>query len=546
MLRITTYQNSGTTRLKLEGKLKGPWVLELESCWRSLPDNSRLIVDLADVEFVDNAGRYLLALMHDRGVGFITSTPMVEQLVADLDNALTGPANGPILFCLCILLAFWMVVAGTPAAAQDTPVRLNLARAVALASERNLEVKAGRQQAITAGFTFIQAKALRYGKIDLDASYMRLDDVVDIVSPPVHVPLFGGFTLPVPPTVVAPADLLHVRLEAGVPLYTGGKISNAIAAASEGRKAAEASSENTNEEVALQAGQLYLGAILAREVIQLNEQALESYRRHLEDARTAYRLGVVANYDVVRAEAALADQEKRLTEARNRGELVEAALRTTLSLAASTPLVLEGSLFETAEPQPLPDLMDAAMKNNPALEALARKINALKHLEKMEKGDYLPQIVAIAGKETVTTKLAQTDPNWFAGARATWTLFDGGARRARIAARVSEAAQARLERQHAVEQVELAVRSAWLEYRSQKAARAAAVKAAELSRESLTLAAKRFAAGAGTSLEVLDANVALTGAEVGARNSLCQMDAAYLRIHRYVGDLADIAKRIQP
>ncbi len=546
MLRITTYPEPGTTRLKLEGKLKGPWVLELESCWCNLPDDSRLIVDLAEVEFVDNAGRYLLALMHDRGADFITSTPLMEQLVADLKSKSTRPANNPILFCLCILLASWMVVAGTPSAAQDTPITLNLARSVAMASERNLEVKAGRQQATTAGFAVSQAKALRYGKIAVDASYLRLDDVVDIVSPPVYVPLFGGLTLPIPPTVVAPADLLHVRLEAGVPLFTGGKISNAIAAAGEGRKAAEASSVNTSEEVALQASQLYLGAILARDIIQLNEQALESYRRHLEDARTAYRLGVVANYDVVRAEAALADQEKRLTEARNRGELVEAALRTTLNLAASTPLVFEGSLFETAEPEPLLELIEAATKSNPGLEALARKINALEHVERMEKGDYLPQIVAIAGKETVTTKLAQTDPNWFAGARATWTLFDGGARRARIAAKASETAQARIERQHAVEQVELAVRSAWLEYRSQKAARAAAVKTAELSRESLALATKRFAAGAGTSLEVLDANVALTGAEVGARISLYLMDAAYLRIHRYVGDLAEIATRIQP
>ncbi len=236
MLRITTYRDSGTTRLKLEGKLKGPWVPELESCWRSLPDNSCLIVDLSDVEFVDNAGRYLLALMHDRGAGFITRTPMMEELVADLGSTLSRPANKPILFCLCILLASWLAVAGTPASAQDTPMTLNLARAVALASERNLEVKAGRQQAKTAGFTVSQAKALRYGKIELDASYLRLNDVVDIVSPPVHVPLFGGLTLPVPPTIVAPADLLHVRLEAGVPLFTGGKISNAITAASEGRR----------------------------------------------------------------------------------------------------------------------------------------------------------------------------------------------------------------------------------------------------------------------------------------------------------------------
>jgi anti-anti-sigma regulatory factor len=86
MLRITTEENSETVRLKLEGKLKGTWVSEMEQSWRSAAcDQKRaLIVDLTDVEYVDTAGRYLLALIHAHGAGFVADTPLMAELVAEI------------------------------------------------------------------------------------------------------------------------------------------------------------------------------------------------------------------------------------------------------------------------------------------------------------------------------------------------------------------------------------------------------------------------------------------------------------------------------
>ena len=86
MLRITSHENAGTVCLKLEGMLKGAWVPELERCWRGANSdhNKALIVDLTDVEFVDTAGRYLLALMHARGARFMAVTPLMNDLVAEI------------------------------------------------------------------------------------------------------------------------------------------------------------------------------------------------------------------------------------------------------------------------------------------------------------------------------------------------------------------------------------------------------------------------------------------------------------------------------
>jgi anti-anti-sigma regulatory factor len=86
MLKITTKEDNLTVRLKLEGKLKGTWVPEMERSWRNATpgQNKALIIDLTDVEYVDIAGRYLLALMHAHGASFVADTPLMTQLVAEI------------------------------------------------------------------------------------------------------------------------------------------------------------------------------------------------------------------------------------------------------------------------------------------------------------------------------------------------------------------------------------------------------------------------------------------------------------------------------
>jgi anti-anti-sigma regulatory factor len=84
MFKITTYEVNGTRRLKLEGKLKEAWVLELEQYWRKLDGKKQLVIDLTDVDFVDTPGKYLLALMYRRGARFVAVRPMMKQFVAKL------------------------------------------------------------------------------------------------------------------------------------------------------------------------------------------------------------------------------------------------------------------------------------------------------------------------------------------------------------------------------------------------------------------------------------------------------------------------------
>jgi hypothetical protein len=95
MVRITVDDRGAQLHLKLEGRLAGAWVSELEQCWRTYVARSPhklLVVDLTDTEFVDLAGKYLLTLMHQSGVKFAARNQYMNALLSEITG--TDPGHG--------------------------------------------------------------------------------------------------------------------------------------------------------------------------------------------------------------------------------------------------------------------------------------------------------------------------------------------------------------------------------------------------------------------------------------------------------------------
>ena len=85
MLRITVSSDGSRTRIALEGRLVGPWVDQLQECWvreRATREPGALQVDLADVAFVDAAGKRLLASFHAQGA-LLTAANLLARAILD-------------------------------------------------------------------------------------------------------------------------------------------------------------------------------------------------------------------------------------------------------------------------------------------------------------------------------------------------------------------------------------------------------------------------------------------------------------------------------
>jgi hypothetical protein len=90
MLRITIHDAPPTLTFRLEGRLAGPWVREVEECWRDALACRRepiLRVDLTGLISIDAAGRACLAALHRQGAEFVAADCLMKAVVAEITRA---------------------------------------------------------------------------------------------------------------------------------------------------------------------------------------------------------------------------------------------------------------------------------------------------------------------------------------------------------------------------------------------------------------------------------------------------------------------------
>ena len=90
MLRITIHDKPESLTFQLEGRLAGPWVRELEECWRGALAGRRkptLRVDLTEVTSLDAAGQACLAALHRQGAEFVAADCLMKAVVAEITGA---------------------------------------------------------------------------------------------------------------------------------------------------------------------------------------------------------------------------------------------------------------------------------------------------------------------------------------------------------------------------------------------------------------------------------------------------------------------------
>ena len=85
MLKITVQIEGGIMSFALEGKLAGPWVKELELCWRSAGGTQQIYpvrVELTAVSFIDAEGKALLSQMCREGAELV-ATGCLNKCIVD-------------------------------------------------------------------------------------------------------------------------------------------------------------------------------------------------------------------------------------------------------------------------------------------------------------------------------------------------------------------------------------------------------------------------------------------------------------------------------
>lgn len=91
MLKITGQKDAAQASMSiiLEGKLAGPWVVELKSYWRQLSGNqqSDAVIDLTGVTFIDADGKALLTKLWKQGAELRATGCLTRCVVEDITGS---------------------------------------------------------------------------------------------------------------------------------------------------------------------------------------------------------------------------------------------------------------------------------------------------------------------------------------------------------------------------------------------------------------------------------------------------------------------------
>jgi outer membrane protein len=406
---------------------------------------------------------------------------------------------------------------------------LEAAIATALAHSDRLGAAAAGLQAAEAGVD--EARAARLPTLELSESAHRTTNPVLVFGDLLGQEAFGADDFAVDRLNRPDAhDDFTTRLALSLPLWSGGRIAGAVAAARLGRDAAAAQGERTRQEVIHQVIDAYTGAVAARRRLTVARQALATARAHAELVRSLREGGLVVESDLLSARVRVSELEAAAVRAESAVAVSAAALDLAMGLDLDAPQALPEELAAAERPgEDLAELVSRALAGRPDLAAARSRAQAAASLTQVARAGAFPQIGLSGGYEAHADSFVGADgSNWTVGVGVRFTAFDGFATRARVRQAEAAAEQARRAAALAEQQASLEVRTAFHEVEAARRGLELAGQARLLAERSLTIVEDRYREGLTTLVELLDAETALTAArsrEVEGQQDLLRAQA---------------------
>jgi outer membrane protein len=439
---------------------------------------------------------------------------------------------------IVLLAGLLLMCAALPAAAQDT-LHLSLRDVAARAAADNPVVRAAHRDVAVSEKQLSKAWREYVPTITANARYSYLDDDIALKIPTITLPLPpAGLALSLNPIHLLDRSTLRADITATMPLFTGLRIESGIRAAR--HLAAEATAQDTLvlQRTVTEALVNYQQCLLADQNCAAREEASSTVARHHRDVVALRAQGVATQYDLIRADLAVAEADRALEEAHNQRMLAYRMLRKTLVLPEEVPLALIDSLVYRPSEIRLDDAIAEAQSARPEKAALRERQEAVRALSCAETGKMLPQIGAFARYELNEKALTQLDPRWTVGLSASFTIFNG--LKDLASAQVYDIQEEKLEdlQTEAGNAIALEVRKIHADMQTADRNIRSARTSLALSQEALRMANRRFETGAGTSLEVIDAQTSVVANRTGLAAALFAYRTSQVQLSRAMGRTA--------
>jgi len=457
-------------------------------------------------------------------------------------------------------LAALVAVADSGAAER---LELTLDEAIELALEQNRMLKAAEARQMGAEARKGQARAMLLPSVSAGGSYTKLDErpymdasgfgsIFDPLMEPFEYLVEQGYLDPSTleglegsdeggKIYMGDDDVYSFGVTVQQTLFAGGAVWNGYRAAEYASEAASHLAERECDETVYRATDAYLNLLRARSGLDVMEDAVEQMEAHLADLTAMYEEGMLLESDILRSRVQMSSARLQRNDAEHALRLTEAALAYELGVSLDTEI----APIDGLDPVGLPELglrewTARGLDARPDLLAAEAGVSAAARGVAAARGEYFPSLVVMGNYNWDRPNRAYEPEfyeHWSVTVALQMNVFDWGGRGNRI----KEAKSSRLEAEEraamAADGVRLDIRSRYLAHDSALFAVEIAHDGAEQARESLRVVREAFRSGAATNADVLDAQTALTTAEMELVNAQAQLRLAEAGLMLATGEI---------
>ena len=315
----------------------------------------------------------------------------------------------------------------------------------------------------------------------------------------------------------------NIQLTASQLIYDGGAVISGIRSAIATENSAFFSLRATIDSTLAQVKTNFFQVVLNRALIVAQEQSVALLQQQLKDQQNRYEAGTVPRFNVLQAEVALANAKPPLIQAQNAYRISLYTLVKLLGMdyprghPSEVPFNIVGQLAYSPRKIDTDQSIKVAVARNPSLKAQRQLILSEAANVNAQFAGFLPSISATAGRQ-LTNNLSSMDlgnslNDWFFGATGTWAIWDGLATAGKVQQAKAKLQQASINYDNSVRQIILDVQQAISNLQQAKETIDSQEASVVQGMEALRLAQERLDAGAGTQLDVLNAQVSLLQSE---------------------------------
>ena len=320
------------------------------------------------------------------------------------------------------------------------------------------------------------------------------------------------------------------------PIFTGGKIWSYKKLTEAEKEASEADLKQVKNSAITETVQNYLTVVLLKDVIKTREEVLAGVTKHRDRAKRLLEEGLIANYNLLRAEVAVADAENNLSNDRNNLEVATLALKNSMGVPEESTVSISDSLVYADFSDTPEAIKAAALANNPILKLISYKKEAASQKYNIERSAFLPSVAAFGKYELYPEYLSALEPRWVVGVQASFNLFNGLKDYSKLQAASHLEDEVKFLQEDTESKIGLLVSKTYKDVLNATDRFRKTGKIIELARENLRLNDKRFETGLGTSLEVIDAHLSYEKASVDNKSAIYEYYKSLVNLYNASGE----------